>query len=65
MFHLMEFLKINGDQNWVTVKRDSKSPETFLAAASIYQTLFNKMTIPIDELTMNFDELGNNLEFLK
>lgn len=65
MFHLLEYLKVNGDQNAVLEKRDAKSPETFLAAASIYQTLFNRMTIPTDENTMLFDEFKNDLEYLK
>ena len=49
----------------MSVKRSTKSPESFLAAAAIYQTLFNRMTIPINDDTMLFDEFTNDLDFLK
>ena len=65
MFHLMDFLKANGDQNAAIVKRSSKNPESFIAAAAIYQTLFNKLTIPLNEDSMLFDECVNDLDFLK
>ena len=56
MFHLMDYLRANGDQNAALIRRSSKNPESFLAAASIYQTLFNKLTIPLNEDTMLFDD---------
>ncbi|CAI2369883.1 unnamed protein product [Moneuplotes crassus] len=65
MFHLIDYLRSNGDQNCDMVRRQAKSPESFLAAASIYQTLFNKLTIPTDQETMMFDECLNDLDFLR
>lgn len=61
----MDYLRANGDQNWDVVRRPAKSPESFLAAASIYQTLFNKLTIPTNQDTMLFDECVNDLDFLR
>lgn len=40
--------------------------DTFIGAASIYQSLFNRMTIPIeDDVTMHFDEFANDINYLK
>ena len=40
--------------------------DTFAAAASIYQCLFNRLTIPIEDgVTMHFDEMASDVEYLK
>ena len=44
-FQLMDFLRQTGEQNALFSRRRFVSHETFIAAAAIYQTLFNKTTI--------------------
>ena len=42
MFTLMQFLQLVGETNILHEKRQYKSKDTFIAAAAIYQSLFNK-----------------------
>ncbi|CDW79540.1 UNKNOWN [Stylonychia lemnae] len=44
-FQLFDYLKKTGEQNALLSKRNFISEETFIAAAAIYETLFNKRTI--------------------
>ena len=49
------------------MKREVQNKQdTFIAAASIYQALFNRMTIPLgDHAIINFDELSHEVDYLR
>jgi len=42
---LFDFLRQTGEQNVLLSKRKHLPDETFIAAAALYETLFNKKTI--------------------
>jgi len=42
MFDLLKFLQIIGESNILNERRKFKSKDTFIGAAAVYQTLFNK-----------------------
>ena len=53
-FQLFEFLRQTGEQNCLFAKRKRIPEQTFIAAAALYETLFNKKTIGMrDENTMS------------
>jgi NADH dehydrogenase [ubiquinone] 1 alpha subcomplex assembly factor 5 len=59
MFNLMQFLQLAGESNVLHEKRQYKSKDTFIAAAAVYQSLFNKkihdMTNEISEKVIEVD----------
>lgn len=58
-FQLLDFLEQTGEQSALLARRESIPEETLIAAAALYQTLFNNNTIVKDQSTVLIDSFRN------